>query len=51
VGEREITETYLISASKNTSETDVFSSRDKIFVDQCYQSLHCDFLLHSDLET
>jgi hypothetical protein len=35
VGDREILETYLNSASKNTSETDNFSSWDKTFVDQC----------------
>jgi hypothetical protein len=38
VGDGEILETYWKSGSKNTLETDIFSSWDKIFVDQCNES-------------
>jgi hypothetical protein len=34
VGDREILETYLNPASKNTSETDFFAPWDKMYVDQ-----------------
>jgi hypothetical protein len=44
VGDREILETYSISASKNTLETDIFSSWAKIFVDMFNLSLGADIL-------
>jgi hypothetical protein len=50
VGDREILETYLNLASKTTSETDVFSSWDKIFVDQSNCRLYNLFKIHTHSE-